>query len=71
MKYTKKQLEKMAKEAEKAFPKFREHFLKTHNVKDEKEFAKELMELSAIDRQEYLENSKVANQIFLSKSKTI
>ena len=29
----------MAKEAEKAFPKFREHFLKTHNVKDEKEFA--------------------------------
>ena len=39
--------------------------------KYEKEFAKELMELSAIDRQEYLENSKVANQIFLSKSKTI
>ncbi len=38
MKYTKKQLEKMEKEAEKAFPKFREHFLKAHGVKSEKEF---------------------------------
>lgn len=38
MNYTKKQLEKMEKEAKKAFPKFREHFLEVHNVKDEKEF---------------------------------
>ncbi len=28
----------MEKEAKKAFPKFRKHFLKVHNVKDEKEF---------------------------------
>ena len=49
------------------------YYVKTYKElkKYEKEFAKELMDLSAIDRQKSLDNSKVANQIFLSKSKTI
>jgi heme exporter protein D len=48
-------------------------FYKTHKTlkKHEREFAKEINELSAEKRKSVIENSKIASQVLSSHSKTI